>query len=149
MQIVSETQGHHICATSTAANGNEREQVEELLKKVGVVWNKLKTCARQMPILEADRGYDSHNLRQKLLSIGIFPLIPRRKMTAPNPMRPSMTEVHKIFNLKSQGWKVERAIAWLTSKCRRLLMRWERLQEIWASFVSVALIYYWLNILVG
>ena len=101
-----------------------------------------------MPILEADRGYYSSALRQKLLNTGIFPLIPWRKMTKANPMRPAMNEVHQMFNLKSQRWKVERAFAWLKRKCRRLLLRWERLYEIWAAFLNVGLIYYWMNILV-
>ncbi|QFS50833.1 transposase [Nostoc sphaeroides] len=59
--------------STTAANGNEREQVLPLLDKV-----KLKTLKRGRPrkrvrVLAADKGYDSEQQRASLRKRGIRP----------------------------------------------------------------------------
>ncbi|MEH1973080.1 MAG: transposase [Nostoc sp.] len=64
--------------STTAANGNEREQVLPLLDKV-----KLKTLKRGRPrkrvrVLAADKGYDSKQQRASLRKRGIRPQIPKR-----------------------------------------------------------------------
>lgn len=100
-----------------------------------------------MTILEADKGYDSVWLRQALLAMQIFPLIPYRKIKGRDI--PDMKEVCDVFHLTKKRWMVERAFAWLKRRCRRLLMRWERLPGIWAGFATLGVIYSWLGNLVG
>lgn len=63
---------------TTAANGDERREVEKLLNKTAELHKKI--LGIRMIVLEADRGYDCVWLRQALLIRGIFPLIPYRKI---------------------------------------------------------------------
>ncbi|WP_338030014.1 hypothetical protein [Estrella lausannensis] len=37
---------------------------------------------------------------------------------------------------------VERAFVWLKRRCRRLLLRWERIAIIWSGFATLGLILY-------
>ncbi len=105
--------------TSTAANGDERQQIEPLLDRIQTKIERMQERLGKIPIFEADKGYDADHLRRKLLQRQIFPWICRRK----KPGRP----VEKIESiLKRMRWKVERAISWLQRKFRRLVILWER-----------------------
>ena len=70
-----------------------------------------------MLILEADKGYNSHELRLELLEMNVFPLIPYRKKNKKAEL------FRQQFSIESKRWKVERSFAWLKRKCRRLLVR--------------------------
>lgn len=100
-----------------------------------------------MTVLEADKGYDAAWLRQNLLNTHIFPLIPYRKIRGRET--PKMEEICRTFGLSRNRWMVERAFAWLKRRCRRLLLRWERIAQIWTGFAKLGLIYTWLNNLFG
>lgn len=100
-----------------------------------------------MVVLEADKGYDCAWLRNALLTRGIFPFIPYRKIKGRDT--PKTNEVIETFQLRKKRWKAERAFAWLKRRCRRLLMRWERKAFIWTGFVTLGLIYTWIKNLVG
>ena len=134
--------GHAIGITTTSAKGNEKHQVKSLLKQL-----PSKLLKGRVVVLEADKGYDAAWLRQALLNIGIFSLIPYRKIKG--RCAPDFKEVCHFFKLKPQRWKVERAFAWLKRRCRRLLMRWERLVVIWHSLAMLGIIYTWMKNLVG
>ena len=121
--------------TSTGANGNEREELLELLERVKDLAGK-----REMIVVEADKGYDSAELRQELLNRGFFPLIPWRKNVKGAP---TIREVASQFGLKSIRWVVERTHSWLKRKYRRLMARWERKSEIWNAMTQLALIMEW------
>lgn len=137
--------GALLAATTTAANGNERLEVEKLLDKIPPI--QQKNLNGRMRILEADKGYDSERLRQLLLSRGIFPFIPYRKIKGRDI--PKTQDVMAMFHLEKNRWKVERSFSWLKRRCRRLLLRWERNPEIWNGFVTLGLIYMWIGNLVG
>jgi hypothetical protein len=144
IHFLSDRNGHPIAACTTSAKGDERKMVLPLITKTTL--NQLKchvTLTRSMIILEADRGYDAAWLRQKLLNIEIFPMIPYR-----GKKKVIHQEACREFNLKSERWKVERAIVWIKRKARRIICRWERLFENWESMVTLALIFYWMKILV-
>ena len=64
-----------------------------------------------MIILEAERGYDAGWLRQALLTMRIFPLIPYRKIKGRHVSETK--EICDIFHLTKKRWKVERAFACL------------------------------------
>jgi hypothetical protein len=59
--------GSPIAFTSTAANGDERRQVEPLLDRVRMKIENVQERLRTIPIFEADKGYDADELRRKLL----------------------------------------------------------------------------------
>jgi transposase len=100
-----------------------------------------------MIIFEADKGYDAGWLRQRLLILQIFPLIPYRKIKG--RVSPEMPEICRVFNLRRKRWMVERSFAWLKRRCRRLMLRWERIAKIWSGFAVMGLIYTWLKNLFG
>lgn len=137
--------GQPLVTTTTAANGNERREVEKLLDKTVELYKK--SLEGRMTILEADRGYDCGWLRQALLIRGIFPFIPYRKTKG--RVFPKTEAIIETFQLHKKRWKVERAFAWIKRRCRRLLMRWERKVKIWSGFVTLGVIYTWLGNLVG
>jgi len=144
IHLIVEAHGRPIAITSSAANGDERKQVEGLLKQIGSKHLRSAKRKRGMIVLEADKGYDCQWLRDQLLSKRIFPLIPWRK----NRMGPCLKAVRKAFNLKNLRWQVERSFAWIKRKCRRIVLRWERKMSCWLAFTTLALIDYWLEILV-
>lgn len=137
--------GNPLAITTTGANGDERQQVEKLLDQADNI--RKRSLKDRMTIFEADKGYDADWLRQTLLVAKIFPLIPYRKIRGRKI--PEMAEVCRAFNLSRKRWMVERCFAWLKRRCRRLLLRWERIAKIWTGFATMGLIYTWLKILFG
>lgn len=121
----------------TAANGDERQQVEKLLVKIESALNQKYQLNGLLPIFEADKGYDAEELRDKLLKRKIFPFIPYRKIGAAKKAE------NIVCTLAKQRWKVERAIAWLQRKYRRLVVRWERNLAYWKGFLNLSLIFFW------
>lgn len=145
IHLLVDGNGQPIAATSTAANGDERLEVEKLLDKSSEILQAV--LSHKMTILEADKGYDCSWLRKALLVRKIFPLIPYRKTHG--RIFPKTDEITQMFRIKKKRWKVERAFAWIKRRCRRLLMRWERKEKIWVGFMTLGMIYMWLGNLVG
>ena len=114
--------GSPLSFESTAANGDERRQVEALIDRVQKHVDRLWKLEGKVTVFEADKGYDANHLRIKLLKRNIFPWISRRK-------KPGTIAQKVISTLKRMRWKVERAISWLQRKFRRLAVRWERKVE--------------------
>lgn len=135
--MLADGSGKPLAITTTQANAPERSQVNILIKKT------LTLPVKKMVILEADKGYDCSWLRNELLNMNIFPLIPYRQ----NNHR--AISFKDTFPIVSKRWKVETAFAWLKRKCRRLLMRWERNFLIWQAFTVLSLVFIWLENLVG
>ncbi len=136
--LLVEREGRPLAITVTSAKGDERGQVNPLLKKIKPliqkVWNQGK-----VPVVEADKGYDAERVRKDVLKNKAFPLIARRKNS----------KVEKgICYIEKIRWKVERTISWLKTKYRRISTRWERQVKYWNGFLQFALIGYWLKFLV-
>jgi transposase len=129
--------------TSTSAKGNEKNQALILLNQIIAI--RLKNN-RKMTICEADKGYDADSFRQFLLQMNYLPVIGYRKHRKEII---STTEISNFFGFNRKRWVVERTFSWLKRKCRRLLMRWERLANLWEAFSKLGLIYMWLGYLVG
>lgn len=146
LHLLVDRVGNGIAISTTAANGDERREVEKLFQKINSHLDR-KTLRTRMVILQADRGYDCAWLRQALLARNIFPLIPYRKISGREII--ATKEMCQTFCLTKNRWVVERAFAWLKRRCRRLLLRWERLPEVWNSFATLGLLYTWLKNLVG
>jgi len=132
--------GSPIAFTSTAANGDERQQVEPMLDRIKKLTDKMLEKGI-IAVFEADKGYDAEELRDKLLKRRIFPWICRRKKPGKAPEKVETM-------LKRMRWKVERAISWLQRKFRRLAIRWERKTRFWKGFLTFSLISFWIDKLV-
>ena len=141
--LLVDGEGNPIAVEVTSAKGDERLQVESLLDRVS---NQLKFFQKEtclVPIFEADKRNDANSLKIKLLKHNIYPLIARRKQG-------KKPEDKKIASwVQRNRWKVERAIAWLQRKIRRLAVRWERKLDYWKGFLSCGLIKYWVDKLSG
>lgn len=133
--------GMPLSARTTAANGNEKEQVRTLLEQIKVQTNKPGRPPKKLKKLVADKGYDKEELRVDLRDRGIQPQIPRKKNAKKRVGRPP--------NMGAPRFQVERAFSWLQRKFRRIAVRWERLPHCFDAFLSLALTYMWIQRLVG
>jgi transposase len=88
-------------------------------------------------LLEADKGYDSKELRIAVLLMKIFPMIPYRRIGS--------RAKNGTNYLEKRRWVVERAIGWLQRKFRRVAVRWERGLKYWEGFLNAALIIFWVQ----
>jgi len=140
---LTDGQGNPLDFEITSAKGDERQQVEKLLDKIKEFTSQRYLATGLIPILEADKGYDAQELIDKLLKRKIFPFISYRKIGA------SKKAEKIICNLAKARWKVERAIAWLQRKFRRLVVRWERRLIFWKGFLNFSLIFFWINKLIA
>jgi IS5 family transposase len=137
LHLLVDAKGSCLAMTSTGANGNERKELLGLIERVKGLAGK-----QEMIVVEADKGYDSGELRQELLNRGFFSLIPWRKNVKGAP---TIKEVAAEFGLKPIRWVVERTHSWIKRKYRRLMVRWERKSEIWNAMTQLALIMEWVK----
>jgi len=133
--LLVEKAGNPIALTTTSANKDERKEVLPLFRKVGVHLRKYKNQGK-IPIVEMDKGYDSSSLRLEVMSLGIFLWISRRKT------QKQKEEKMNVY-LEKERWMVERTIAWLQRKFRRIVCRWERKSLFWRGFLQAALVLFW------
>jgi transposase len=131
--VLVDKEGSPLAMTTTAANGDERGQVVPLLEKTKGYLKKLSKKGKTA-IVEMDKGYDSLAVRIGVVTLGIFPWIPYRNNR--------VVEKGTIY-LEKERWMVERAIAWLQKKFRRIVCRWERKPVYWRGFLQTALIVFW------
>ena len=78
-------------------------------------------------------GMRPDELRMQMLKRGYLPIIGYRKN------RKEKVETEEIYNYFGATKK----------RCRRLLLRWERLPEAWNAFALLGLIFMWLEFLLG
>lgn len=136
--LLVEGNGMPLSIITTSAGGSERAQVINLLAQVRIFGQnrcKPRSCPDE---LQADKGYDSQELRELLRSKGIRPIIPRRIWK--NCKQRRGRKPPKL----NDRFKVERCFSWLQRKFRRLCIRWERRRQYWDGFVQVAISWMWL-----
>lgn len=68
-----------LIATTTAANGDERQQVLPMLNQIRLATRKRGNPKRRLRVLAADKGYDAKWLHRRLRTKGIRPQIKRRQ----------------------------------------------------------------------
>lgn len=129
--------GQPLAVTSTGAAVDERTQVIPLLRRISG-WLKPLISRGVTPIMEADKGYDAESLRLQVLSCKIFPYIPYRQFG-------EKKEAPPVRVLEKHRWKVERGIAWLQRKYRRIVVRWERRMRYWEGFLTLGILLYWMR----
>jgi transposase len=140
LHVLVDAQGKCLGITTTGANGDERKELLKLVNKI----KSIIEMPKEMIGIEADKGYDSNPTRQELLNRGFLPLIPWRKN---NKDALKISDAFKVFKKKPLRWVVERTHAWLKRRYRRLIVRWERKDEIWQGMIQAALILDWVRIL--
>lgn len=131
--------GMPLSATSTGASGSEREQVETLLDTIEIRTGRAGRPKKRPRALQADKGYDSRDLRNRIRRRGISPMIPRRSW--PDRRQP----VGRPPSKPVDRWKAERTFAWLQIKFRRLTVRWERRDRYWRGFLCLGLCMLWVE----
>lgn len=141
IHLLVDREGMPLSASTTPANGNEREQVEPLLDALRLDTRKPGRPPKNPKKLAADKGYDKEELRLALRRRGIQPQIPRRKNAKKRPGPKAKMDAPRF--------QVERTFSWLQRKFRRLVVRWERLPQCFDAFLSLAIAFLWLQKLVG
>ena len=124
-----------------SAQPHEVTLAETTLKTISVPQKRGRPKTRPKELV-ADKGYDSHEFREKLRSRGIQPTIPtfeRRKRKQPKRGRPIRAGLGY-----RQRWKVERCFAWMDN-CRRLVVRYDRHLRLYKAFCLVAIILWCVN----
>ena len=82
--------------------------------------------------LIADRGYDSNRFRAHCVRHGMEPIVPARSTNT----RATHQDGRRLRGYRRR-WLVERTFSWL-GWCRRLVVRWERLIEMYYGFFVLA-----------
>jgi transposase len=112
------------------ATPSEVKLVEATLDNVKVKVGKGKRGKPKRLI--GDRGYDSNPVRALLVKRGIEPIIPKRK----NNKVATHQDGRKLRRYKRR-WIIERSNSWLQT-FRRLVVRYERSEKIFAALVHMA-----------
>ena len=112
------------------ASPSEVKLVEATLDSVKVKVDKRKLGKPERLI--GDRGYDSNTVRALLVKRGIEPIIPARS----NNRVATHQDGRKMRRYKRR-WIIERSNSWLQT-FRRLVVRYERSEKIYAAFVHMA-----------
>lgn len=107
----------------TKANRNDVTQLMPLLEAIPPIAGQRGAPKRKPELIQADRGYDSGALRDRLAERGIDTQIARRNTPHGS-------------GLGKTRWVVERTISWL-HQFRRLRVRYERLPSIHEAFLML------------
>ena len=122
--MITDANGTPLACLLTSANAHDVTQLLPLVEAIPAIRGVVGRPRRRPTVLLADRGYDSQAHRQALRTLGIRPLIARRKTTHGS-------------GLGSQRWVVERTLSWLRQH-RRLRIRYERTAEMHEAVLSLA-----------
>ena len=112
------------------ASPSEVKLVEATLDSVKVKTGKRKRGKPKRLI--GDRGYDSNGVRALLVKRGIEPIIPARS----NNRVATHQDGRKLRRYKRR-WIIERSNSWLQT-FRRLVVRYERSEKVFAALVHMA-----------
>jgi len=139
VHLLVDGNGMPLSANSGGASGSERAQAENLLDSIDIRTGRVGRPKKRPGALQADKGYDSRDLRDKIRKRGISPMIPRRLW--PDRRQPVGRPPSKPID----RWKAERTFAWLQTKFRRLTVRWERRNRYWRGFLCLGLCMLWVE----
>lgn len=131
--LVTDGNGTPLANHIESASPSEIKLLDATLGNISVGRTGRRGRPRKKPDrLIADRGYDSNDVRESLMKKGIQPIIPARKNNG-------IATHQDGRNLRrySRRWMVERAFAWLQN-FRRVTVRWERFDYMYAGFVNLA-----------
>jgi len=139
IHLLVEGYGYPLSAKTTPANYSEINEVIPLLSSSKVPrpgGGRPRSCPKE---LQADKAYDSQNLRERLRKKKVRPIIPRRHFKG------RRQRAGKKPPPLVDRFKVERCFAWMQRKFRRLVVRWERKPIVWDAFLSLGIIMMWME----
>ena len=116
--LITDGNGLPLAAALTAANVNDYGQLVPLLDQVAVL------PGRQVL---ADRGYDSHAVRDGIVARGHQPRVAARNRRGQGRRRDEQARERTV---------IERTFAWL-GQMRRLATRWERQADLYLAFLLI------------
>ncbi len=119
--LVVDRQGIPLAVLLTAANLHDSVVLEEALDAVPPVRQPRGRPRRRPRKLHADKAYDYPRCRRACRRRGIVPRIARRGSE----------------RLGRHRWVVERTLSWI-ARCRRLVVRYERRDDIHLAFLVLA-----------
>jgi hypothetical protein len=105
VHLLIDGNGMPLSANSGGASGSERAQVENLPDSVDIRTGRVGRPKKRPGALQADKGYDSRDFRNRIRKRGISPMIPRRSW--PDRKQPVGRPPSKPID----RWKVERTFA--------------------------------------
>src|SRR5215210_2025953 len=121
--LLVDAAGIPLAWTVTGGNRNDVTQLIPLVERVPSVRGKVGRPRRRPDRITADRGYDHDKYRRELRRRGIASEIARR-------------QTEHGSGLGRARWVVERTFAWL-HHFKRLLVRYDRRQEIHEAFLAI------------
>ena len=122
--MITEAQGIPLAAILTSANTNDVMQLRALVEAIPAIRGRRGRPRQRPKQVYGDRGYDSEPLRRWLRTIGIRPVLAKRRTPHGS-------------GLGRYRWVVERTLAWL-HQFRRLRIRYERRPDMHAAFMTLA-----------
>jgi len=135
LMVVADGNGLPIGLQVASARPHELTLARSTLETVRVPRRRGRPRKRPQELV-ADRAYDSRAFREWLRKKGIQPTIPPIERKRKRPKRGRPVRVGPGYR---ERWRVERLFAWL-GQYRRLMVRHERLPEVFRGFVLVAFI---------
>ena len=125
--LLTDEQGGPLGAVVTAANVNDHLVLEETIK--AIVVERPEPTAAEPQHLCLDAGYDNEPSREVVARHGYTPHI--------RPAGEEKKPYRKTRARKPRRWVVERTLAWL-SKCRALLVRYDKHPENYLGLLQLA-----------
>jgi transposase len=132
--VVVDGKGIPLGSTITSASPHEVTLVDKVLAQIKVPRNGPGRPKSRPKRLIGDRAYDSDALRKKLQDRKIELICPHRK----NRKKPKLQDGRKLRRYKKR-WKIERTFSWI-SNYRRLVVRYERMINVYKAFFHIACI---------
>jgi transposase len=132
--VVVDGKGIPLGSTITSASPHEVTLVDKVLAQIKVPRNGPGRPKSRPKRLIGDRAYDSDALRKKLQDRKIELICPHRK----NRKKPKLQDGRKLRRYKKR-WKIERTFSWI-SNYRRLVVRYERIINVYKAFFHIACI---------
>jgi transposase len=121
--------GVPLAVALTGGNRNDITQLLPLVDGITPVAGKVGRPRQRPDQIVADRGYDHDSYRCELWRRGVKPAIARRG-------------TEHGSGLGRWRWVVERTLGWL-SKCRAILVRYEKKATNYLGLIKVACILLW------
>ena len=137
--VVVDGQGIPIGGTLASASPAEVKLAEQTLETIKVPRKGRGRPKKRPARVIGDKAYDSDPLRKRCKELKIDLIVPHRK----NRKKSKKQDGRKLRRYRKR-WKVERTFSWI-SNFRRLVVRYERLIEVYKGFFHLAIIMIVLN----
>ena len=122
--LITDARGIPLAVILTSANAHDVTQLLPLVNAIPPLRGRCGRPRQRPDRVQGDRAYDSAAHRRALRTMGICPVLAKRRTPHGS-------------GLGKTRWVVERSIAWL-HQFRRLKMRYERLHFVHEAFLSIA-----------